>query len=361
MDTLQENTDILLSMRQQFAASDPKFTDLAIATIVQRKGRVLDALVDLTARLRESVSAGDQSAFDDLSKARTALANLVQSETRLPPAEHAAQIERLRTEIDQLERTLSSSSAQLRGEVRPVAVKDVSALLPAGSALVEFVKYRPFDPKAIGRFKRFGPPRYAAFVLRAGRRAWVELGDAAEIETAAATWRAALRSPRDARVKAKGRVVYDRLVSPLAREIAGASHLYVVPDDVLNLLPFSALTERDNRYVIETRRVTYLASSRDLLRFATGPPARERALIVAAPEFATTGGGNSPSNAAFEPLPGAAREGRAIAQIVAGAAVVEGAAATEARVKSVHGPAILHFATHAFFVGPSQPSVTTPA
>ena len=354
MDTLQENTDILLSMRQQFGVSDPQDTQLSVATIIQRKGRVLDALVDVNARLRESVSPGDQATFDELSKARTELANLVQSGSRLPPNEHAAQVEKLRTAIDRLEQKLSNSSPQLRGEVESVTIESVSGLLPARSALVEFVKYRPFDPKAIGRFNRFGPPRYAAFVLHGGKHSWVELGAAEDIERAATAWRTALRSPRDGGVREKGRAVYERLLSPLVKDIGDADHLFVVPDDVLNLLPFSALTATDNRYLVETRGVTYLASSRDLLRFAKGPAPREPALIIAAPEFAAGGKQSSPSTS-FEPLPGAAREGKAIARIVPRARFVEGRAASESFVKRMHGPAIVHFATHAFFVGPSQP------
>ncbi len=356
MDTVQENTDILLSMREQLGAGE--FDELAIATVIQRKGRVLDALVDLTARLRQSIAAEDQATFDELSKARTELANLVGAGIPAAATDHAERVERLRIQIDTLEQRLSRTSAQMRGEVRPVTISDVLSALPAGTALVEFVKYRPFDPRAVGRFKRFGQPRYAAFVLRAGRQTWVELGAAEDIETSLTAWRTALRSPRDSSVREKGRAVYQRLMAPLEKLVPDTTQLFIVPDDVLNLLPFSALTTTDDAYLIESRAVTYLASSRDVLRFAKGPGAREPALIVAAPDFGPARRPTASPGPSFAPLPGAAREGKSIAQHLPGARLIEGRAATESLVKSVHGPVVLHFATHAFFVAatPASPS-----
>jgi hypothetical protein len=46
MQTLQENTDILLSMRRDLAGRNPTFTNLAISMVVQRQGRVLETLVN---------------------------------------------------------------------------------------------------------------------------------------------------------------------------------------------------------------------------------------------------------------------------------------------------------------------------
>jgi CHAT domain-containing protein len=209
---------------------------------------------------------------------------------------------------------------------------------------VEFVKYRPFDPRAVGRFNRFGQPRYGAFVLRAGTQAWVELGAAEDIEASVLDWGSALRSPLDLAVRKKGQAVYRRVMVPLDRLLGGSSQLFVVPDDVLNLLPFSALPGADGRYLVESRAVTYLASSRDVLRFAKGPVAREPALIIAAPDVS------------FAPLTGAAREGQSIAQYLPGARLVKGPDATESLVKGVHGPVVLHLATHAFFAGATRQS-----
>jgi CHAT domain-containing protein len=49
-------------------------------------------------------------------------------------------------------------------------------------------------------------------------------------------------------------------------------------------------------------------------------------------------------------LPGTAEEGRTVSQLLAGARVIAGRAATEAALKKVAGPRVLHIATHGFFL-----------
>src|SRR5206468_3643127 len=127
--------------------------------------------------------------------------------------QRAASMNRLRFDIDRLERALAATSSEARVQLRPVSTEDVLAALPSDSALVEYVKYRPFDPKAIGRFNRFLPARYAAFILRGGTEpGWVELGPADTIEAAVADWRSGLVSPRNIGVQRYGRVVADLLL-----------------------------------------------------------------------------------------------------------------------------------------------------
>ncbi|HET9371675.1 MAG TPA: CHAT domain-containing protein [Vicinamibacterales bacterium] len=350
MRTVQENTDIALSMRLEFGNENPEWTTLAATAILQRKGRVLDAVVNSTALLRANLAEADRASFDALAKARSSLAQVVLNPAGLAPAARDARIAELGAETDRLERELAGKSAAARAELSPTTLADVRAGLPAGHAVVEYVKYLPFDPRTADRARRFGAPRYAAFVVRADKElAWIELGDAAPIEAAINTWRPTLRAARDTTVRTTGRAVYDLLVQPIEAAIAGAVHVYVVPDDVLNLLPFAAMTAADGRYLVERLSLSYLASSRDVLRFAATAAPQATALVIAAPQFASATA--APGAMSFSPLPGTAREGNAIAKLVPSAKVISGAAATEAAVKAVHGPEVLHFATHAFVVG----------
>jgi CHAT domain-containing protein len=57
----------------------------------------------------------------------------------------------------------------------------------------------------------------------------------------------------------------------------------------------------------------------------------------------------------WTPLPGTAAEARALAAFMPDAVFLVGADATESALKKVHGPAILHIATHGFFLN-DQPS-----
>src|SRR6185295_15371768 len=92
-------------------------------------------------------------------------------------------IENLRTHIDELEAALGAASDDFRTQVAPVTVATVHAALPGNAALVEFVRYRRYDPRQAQ--DRWQEPRYAAYVLtRQGPARWVALGEAAPIDAA---------------------------------------------------------------------------------------------------------------------------------------------------------------------------------
>src|SRR5207245_4663477 len=91
------------------------------------------------------------------------------------------------------------------------------------------------------------------------------------------------------------------------------------------------------------------------------------AVIIANPQFASRGRPEGAAaaevaptptarragdlaNAVFLPLPGTQQEATALGAILPHATVFTEAHATEAHLKHVHGPAILHIATHGFFL-----------
>jgi CHAT domain-containing protein len=62
------------------------------------------------------------------------------------------------------------------------------------------------------------------------------------------------------------------------------------------------------------------------------------------------------AHAVFSPLPGTQQEAIALGALLPQATVFTGAQATEAHLKRVHGPAILHIATHGFFLADQPPT-----
>jgi CHAT domain-containing protein len=63
-------------------------------------------------------------------------------------------------------------------------------------------------------------------------------------------------------------VLYDRLLGPVADELASSKTLVIVPDGTLSLVPFSALIDPAGRYVIERRPVVVTPSVGVFLRSA---------------------------------------------------------------------------------------------
>jgi CHAT domain-containing protein/Tfp pilus assembly protein PilF len=403
MATLADETDGIVSFHVNSAPAEPGAAELALTTVLRRKGRVLDAVADEVGALRRRLDPQDRALLDRLSSARSALSRLVLDGGGMDAAERRAEEERLKSEIDRLEAEVSARSAQFRTQSLPVTLRAVQEAIPQDAALVEFVLYRPYDVKATNVKSRFGPPRYVAYVLRrTGAPRWVDLGEAAGIDTAVASWRRALASPASREVNQRARAVDELLMRRVRALVGDARHLLLSPDGALNLIPFAALVNEQNRYLVEDYSITYLTSGRDLLRLQTSAESRQGPVVVADPLFdasavtatATTStsaasnaaSSSSPANAApssataspsntpattaasppqnrrsadlarvvFPPLPGTRGEAAALGAIMPGARMLTEAQATEAAIKRVSGPSILHIATHGFFL-PDQP------
>jgi CHAT domain-containing protein len=377
LDTISEQSRRIISMHIRSAPYDPAARDLAVTTILRLKGRALDAMTDSIAALRRRATPEDQALLDQLKEARSQLAQLaLNGPQKITSAEHRARLKTFEEQTEKLEADISRRSAEFRALSKPITIAAVQAAIPAGSVLVEFFAYRPFNPKArVGEAK--APPRYVAYVLRrAGETRWVELGQAKVIDEAVNKLRQALRDPRRRDVKQLARKV-DRLVmSPLRPLLTPSRRVFLSPDGALNLVPFAALVDKSGHYLVNHYEFSYLTSGRDLLRLQSSRPDRRRAMVVANPDF-----GESPSpgaeggrginlkyqpaqgsrssilsNAFFPQLPGTADEANALKAMLPGAMFLIGAQATEAALKQAAGPEILHIATHGFFL----PDVAAP-
>jgi CHAT domain-containing protein len=192
-----------------------------------------------------------------------------------------------------------------------------------------------------------------------------------------------------------------RPVLALAQSGFGAPRrLLIAPDGQLNLVPFAALVDRQGRYLVERYSISYLISGRDLLRSPVRRSGNQDTVIVADPDYDAAGdviaarsqdvglplalfgawriklpgvaaarrrdvglpaglpqsaGSNfNLSRIYFPPLKGTAGEARALKTILPRAAVFTRGQATEAALKQLHSPGILHVATHGFFLGDQE-------
>ena len=363
METFTENTDITVSMHRVSAPNDAAAQNLALTTLLRRKGRVLDAVGGALQALRGRMSEQDRASLDRLSAGRTQLARLVlRGPGRQDPAAFSRDVAAAEEQVQRAERDVSDRSAEYRAQSRPVSVEAVKGALPAGAALVEIAVYRPFNNRVAQRDKRFGAARYVAYVVRSGAEpASVDLGDVTAIDSQVDALRRALSSTKNPGLRAAATALHGSLVRPLLPLVGGAQRLFISPDGALNLVPFAALHDQTGRYLVESHEISYLTSGRDLLRLQERAPESRRALIVANPDFGTASPNPTPdaaasrgidlSRARFTPLPGTAAEASALGALMTDADVRTGREATETALRSVHGPRVLHLATHGFFLG----------
>ncbi len=363
-DLLTDETEDAVSLHVRRAPANPDAARFALTMLLRRKGRVLDASGALLDALRKSA---DRSSFEDLRRARSELAA---ASLRGPqPGQDVEQHRARLAALVERGRKVEEASARRRASAKspPVMLESVQATLKAGQALVELDVFTPTEAQVKGEgimpaWTPVGRPRYVAYVLGAtGAPRHVDLGLVSDIDGLAVTLRDELgrKSPGYADVARRLDAVVMAKVRPL---LGGARDILLSPDGQLGMVPFGALIDEDGRFLTEQLRFTYLSSGRDPLRWSSRAVPRQPPLIVASPEYGPTASPSGPARgrggeAAFDfakvrfpALAATEGEARAIAKLWPGASVKLHRDATERVLREARGPAILHVATHGYFL-----------
>ncbi|WP_437542208.1 tetratricopeptide repeat protein [Sorangium sp. So ce367] len=371
--TVQGETDRTVSLHVRALPDRADAARLALTVLLQRKGGVLDAMTDMLAQLRARGRPEDQAKLAQLASLRGELA----TRTLRGPApgedvsHHSDTLASLRTDAEALERDLAEQYKALAVERRAVTLEAVQAALGPDAALIEIALFHPFDPHATPK-PRFGDPHYVAYVLHpTGDPTWVELGPAVLIDALIARARSAL-SEADPRYAEAARALDERVMQPVRQLLGEAREVYLSPDGALNLVPFAALVDERGHFLLARYRFTYLTSGRDLLRLQvtqTESP-RSSPLVIGNPAYDE--GGSAPAGATsgrrsdamgtthFVPLRWTGPEARAVKERLPDARLLLDKDATEAAVKALAGPAIVHMATHGFFLAQARAAPLAP-
>jgi CHAT domain-containing protein/Tfp pilus assembly protein PilF len=344
---------------------------LGLHGVLTTKGRVLDAMSESTARVRASVKPEDRAIVEELITVAQQRSTLTyQGIGNLKPEVYRQRLQALVARQEQLETDLSTRSAEFRQQATLITLPAVQAAIPKGAALIEWYRYHPVDPKAKDPQSRWGKPepRYVAYVLtREAEPVVVDVGEAGAIEQLVHDFRTGLSDRTSTYVKDVAKELYETLYKPLQQHVGDAKHLLISPDGALNLLPYAALLDERGTYLGSKKEITYLTSGRDLLRFESSSGEKGETVIVADPDYGKAaavvakGEISEPSKRSaeldrggmdFKPLPGTAEEAKTLKALlkVSDDHMLTQANATEEQFKQLHGPRILHVATHGFFL-----------
>lgn len=344
----------------------------ALTALLRSKGRSLDAMSDTMATFRRHADGEQQKLFDRLLASRSQLANLsFRGLGGEKPELYRAHLKQLEEEIDTLEADLSRRSAEFSSDAKPITLSAIQAALPPKTSLIEFAAYQPYQFSA----KTAAPTHYLAYVMNAdGTIKWKDLGEAAVIDQAVEALRQALRDSARTDVRQLARNVDKKVMQPLRPLLTDAPQLLISPDGMLNLLPFAALVDEQNRYLLERYAISYLTSGRDLLRLQVARAHKSEPLIFADPDFDLTarvnpmtlakrgtgrrsatlhgvrGSGDDFSKWSADRLFETAKEAAAIKTLLPQANLLARERATKAALQQISAPSILHIATHGFFL-----------
>lgn len=390
--------DALGSGRETIASRDAERVWDAIilsrAIVLDEMARRHRAILDSDRPVVARLAAG-------LEASRGRLARLLVSGHRAGGGEAGSKLLReALEEVERSERALAEASAAYRDE-RERAGGDLAGVLdalPAGSAIAAYF---------------VSGDRYMAFVAASGRAGVrrVDLGPRANIDRMIDAWqaRASAAPERAADLDAyrrAGSALRRAVWDPLAAAIGDATLVFIVPDGGLHQVSFATLPAGSDRYLVEEApALHYLSAERDLVSARRLPPpsAAHRAagglLVLGGPDFDDVSRQTAEAPGAFRdtadrtpgpdrgalsdcrslrslrfaPLPGSLAEADEISALwrranvdeaPSSAAVIEltSRAAGEAALKaSAAGHAVIHLATHAFWMqGPCSGSGAGP-
>lgn len=375
-DKLAWHTSFALSFNVAEAPHDPAAADLAALMILQRKGRVVDAVADSMTGLRRSLQPEDQKLLSELSDTTADLAKAaLNGPGETPAKEYQEQLDALQSKKERLEVEISRRSAGYYQRADAVTLSAVRKAIPAGSVLIEFAVYEPYNFRQ-AKPEEHTAPRYVVYVIPGqGDVRWKDLGDAKEIDGEIDAYRQALRDPQRGDVRQLARELDEKLMQPVRSMGMEARHLIISPDGEQNLLPFEALVDEQGHYLIQNYAISYVTTGRDLLRMQIPRTARSEPVVVANPSFGepqpaqvpgltptrlrpaaavavrrsvTTG--QDMASVYFAPLAGTAEEARELKSLFPDAKVLTGSQANKRELERVESPTILHIATHGFFL-----------
>ncbi|MBL9134847.1 MAG: CHAT domain-containing protein [Verrucomicrobiales bacterium] len=403
---LQQHFHILLSLVwQQFSQAPPAVAE-AMTLVLRRKGLLADATLAQRMAVWEGRSAELAPLVRQLRELRQRIANHGLSRPLDgDEATHAAVLQTWQLEAETLEVAVSSRIPEWEYEQRLFRgdAATVAQVLPEGSVLIEFVRLRQREFSADAAKEPSSVwmgERYLAFVLPAGAPdavCLVDLGEANSLDACVAAWRFAItgedsphaagdadRGATDLRSglleipsradasfsgqesadeRPAGEALWRRVYQPLIAALQGSRRLILAPDSELSRVSFEALPIPGGGRMLDDHVISYVATGRDLLRWRApipGMPAG-RPWVIADPDYDAGASDDRDwrSGVPFERLPGTIDEGQMVAECLQ-AELFMGKQATEPLLKSGPLPAMIHVATHGFFLD-APPGTSEPA
>jgi len=344
--------------------------DLALA-LLQFKGCVLDSVIED----RERIAASSDPVVQELYNRGLTL-RATHDRLEGDDVTTAAHREELQDEMDAIEKELSRhvtslGNARRAFEVTPAMVTEA---LTGDTALIEYIRY--FRPDLEDQSQP--ADHYGAVIYPSAESGmapvWIPLGEAETIDKSVTLYKHFVRGVgRESDLQK----LFSLLIEPLLEALPDETQTLILsPDSELNFVSFATLLDADKKFLNERFDLRYVSSGRDLVldrdragtasaqlaavgnpSFDGSKPASESELLLA---DAATGPRirsldvRELRNLNLLPLPGAEAEVRFLAAQADGwglsALTFINEAATEAQVRALRSPRILHLATHGFFL-----------
>ena len=380
----------------------PEASKLALYASLQRKGLLLKISSEIQKILDMTDSPELAGMAKSLNDKRKELASMTLSgPTTETPEEFNKKTAKLESEVDELQAELGRASMIFHIASQPISVDRVFENLTPDDVLVDFLTYN--DQGALKIFAVVAQAAeencFAWWKCRDSNINLVPIGDVEDIRKRVSIFRETIQDEESEEddILDTGSDVYNMVWAPLTSLLGDKKSIYIVPDSVLHLLPFDAMVDGNGNYLIQSKDIKILSSSRDLV-VAALPDAEGQFMILAGPDYdledetvkdkkvAISGRRSAAGRGmrvashglrslsfdpllgaelegetikkvsdAFEALPGAEDEGKGIQKVAKGgkidSVIFLKAEAEEQQLRTLKSaPKMLHIATHGFFL-----------
>jgi CHAT domain-containing protein/Tfp pilus assembly protein PilF len=266
------------------ALDDARAGREALEVSLQRKG----LLLKVASEIRQVAALGLDPELarltEELEIAREELAALtLAGPAGGDPEAHLERIRDLEFRVDDLQGELGRASVRYRQSITGIGVEDLADELPEDAALVDYLIFD--DAEGTRRLT-------ASIMVRDGagepRTTIVRYDDLEEVEALVAEYREIIQDEAagDDEVAEIANIAWEAIWEPLVEHLPEDGAVYLVPDGLLHILPFDALVDGDDEWLIDTTDLHVLSSARDLLPSRL-PQAEGAFVVMAGPDYDT--------------------------------------------------------------------------
>lgn len=337
-----EKTNARLQRFYAFAyANNKTSSDLApqlYNTVINTKGFLLSN----SSKIRNTISSsGDESLKATYNQWLETKENLNQAYqlSKEELAQEKVNVDSLKRRTDELERELSQKSALFKesATAQTVTYESIQKQLQRGEAAVEIIELNEYK----NGFTDNG--NYLALLLTATELKLIDLGNVKAINDAIGAFR---EKTIDQKPENEAYAITWKL---LDEQLVGVNKIYLSLDGAYHQLSINALKDVTGKYLVDKYALQFTGNTKDLLdvkqtESASVKPAT--AFLIGNPQYGTNG--------VVAQLPGTEAEVKNITKLLTTYKVktnaLYGASATEAKVKEINSPSILHIATHGYFL-----------
>lgn len=254
-------------------------------------------------------------------------------------AQEKVNLDSLKNRVNDLERELSQKSSAFKegNDNTLLTYESIQLQLKPNEAAIEILQLNTYKNGFTGN------GLYLALVLKSNDLKLITIGNVSEINDVIVAFREKTinQKPENEAYLPSWKALDDQLVD--------ITKLYISSDGAYHQLSINALKDGSQKYLVDKYNIQFVGNTKDIIgvkqteNLSTKPTT---AFLIGNPTYGKSG--------AIDQLPGTEAEVKNINKLLISfkvkATALYGAKATEAEVKKINSPSILHIATHGYFL-----------